>query len=118
MAFRKDVENVTEVPVSPAQPSAFLRSLVKLTKRHTDALQSASADIDDDTLNDQAAAFTENLKGSADAIRSNLGGSQFGEFDMVFSALNYPRRDDSRRHGLDWKPELSPIKTVDEPGGT
>ncbi|WP_436907490.1 hypothetical protein [Halosimplex marinum] len=89
MAFRKDVEDVIEEPVSPAQPSAFLRSLVKLTKRHTDALQDAIADIDDDNLNDQVAAFTENVKRNADAVQSNLEGSQFGEFDVVFSALNF-----------------------------
>jgi hypothetical protein len=89
MAFRKDVEDVIEEPVSPAQPSAFLRSLVKLTRRHTDALQNAIADIDDDNLHDQVAAFTENVKGNADAVQSSLEGSQFGEFDVVLSALNY-----------------------------
>ena len=89
MAFRKDVEDVIEEPVSPAQPSAFLRSIVKLTKRQTDALQDAIADIDDDNLNDQVAKFTENVKRNADAVQSNLEGSQFGEFDVVFSALNY-----------------------------
>ncbi|GAB3691973.1 hypothetical protein GCM10028857_29990 [Salinarchaeum chitinilyticum] len=89
MAFRKDVEDVIEEPVSPAQPSAFLRAIVKLTKRQTDALQDAIATIDDETLNDQVAEFTENVKGNADAVQSNLEGSQFGEFDVVFSALNY-----------------------------
>ena len=89
MSFRKDVEDVIEESVSPAQPSAFLRSLVKLTERHTDALQSATADIDDDNLNDQMAAFTESVKQNADAVQSNLEGSQFGGFDVVFSALNY-----------------------------
>jgi hypothetical protein len=33
------------------------------------------------------AEFTENLKQNADAVRSNLEGSQFGEFDVVLSAL-------------------------------
>jgi hypothetical protein len=89
MAFRKDVEDVIKEPVSPAQPSAFLRSLVKLTKRHTDALQDVIADIDDDNLNDQVAAFTENVKGNADAVENGLKDAQFGEFDVVFSALNY-----------------------------
>ncbi|WP_313691616.1 hypothetical protein [Halorarum halobium] len=58
---------------------------MKLTKRHTDAL----ADIDNDNLNDQVAAFTENVKRNADAVQSNLEGSQFGEFDVVFSALSF-----------------------------
>ena len=89
MAFRKDVEDVIEEPVSPAQPSAFLRSLVKLTRRHADAVLDAVEDIDDETLNDQVATFAENLKRNADAVQSSLKGSQFGEFDVIFSALNY-----------------------------
>jgi hypothetical protein len=89
MAFRKDVEDVIEEPVSPAQPSAFLRSLVKVTERHAEAVSDAVQGIDDETLTDQVVEFTENLKGNADAVRSNLEGAQFGEFDVIFSALNY-----------------------------
>ena len=89
MVFRKDVEDVIEEPVSPVQPSAFLRSLVKLTKRRAEAVGDATQDIDDEALNDQVARFTENVKGNADAVQSSLEGSQFGEFDVVFSALNY-----------------------------
>jgi hypothetical protein len=89
MAFRKTVEDVIEEPVSPAQPSAFLRSIVRLTKRHADALQEAIADIDDEGLNDQVTEFTENLKTNATAVENGLEDAQFGEFDVVFSALNY-----------------------------
>ncbi|MFB6165165.1 MAG: hypothetical protein ABEJ31_08400, partial [Haloarculaceae archaeon] len=87
--FRHDVEEVIREPVSPAQPSAFLRSLVKLTKRRAEAVQESIADIDDEKLNDQVETFVENLKGNAETVESNLEGSQFGEFDVVFSALNY-----------------------------
>ncbi|WP_277543837.1 hypothetical protein [Haloarcula laminariae] len=45
MAFRKDVEDIIKEPVSPAQPSAFLRSLVKLTKRRAEAVLDAIQDI-------------------------------------------------------------------------
>ena len=89
MAFRRDVEDVIEEAVSPAQPSAFLRSLVTLTERRAEAVSDAIQDIDDETLDDQVAQFTANVKGNADAVQRNLEGSQFGEFDVVFSALNY-----------------------------
>jgi hypothetical protein len=89
MAFRKDVEDIIEEPVSPAQPSAFLRSLVKLTKRHAEAVSDATRDTDDETLDGQVAGFTEDLKANADAVQSSLEGSRFGEFDVVLSALNY-----------------------------
>ena len=89
MAFRKDVEDVIEEPVSPAQPSAFLRSLVKLTKRRAEAVSDAIQNIDNESLNDQVEEFVGNVEENADSVRSNLEGSQFGEFDVVFSALNY-----------------------------
>jgi hypothetical protein len=89
MEFRRDVEDVIEESVSPAQPSAFLRSLVKLTKRRAEAVSDATQDIDDETLNDLVVEFTENVKRNADAVESNLDGSQFGEFDVVFSALDF-----------------------------
>jgi len=119
MSFRRDVEAVIEEPVSPAQPSAFLRSLVQLTERHADAVSDAVREIDDETvdgetageqtacdetaddetlddgtlgdesLDDQVAAFTENLKRNAEAVRHSLDGAQFGEFDVVAAALNY-----------------------------
>ncbi len=86
MAFRKDVEDVIEEPVSPAQPSAFLRSIVKLTKRRAEAVSDAIQNIDNESLNDQVEEFVGNVEENADSVRSNLEGSQFGEFDVVFSA--------------------------------
>ena len=62
---------------------------MKLTKRHAEAVSDAIREIDDETLNDQVAEFIENVKGNADAVQSNLEDFQFGEFDVVFSALNY-----------------------------
>jgi hypothetical protein len=89
MAFRNDVEDVIEDSVSPAQPSAFLRSLVTLTKRHAEAVSDAIQDIDDEALNNRVAVFTENVTGNADAVENGLEDAQFGEFDVVFSALNF-----------------------------
>ncbi len=89
MAFRRDVEDVIEEAVSPAQPSAFLRALVTLTEQRAEAVSDAIQGIDDETLDDQVAQFTANVRGNADAVQRNLEGSQFGEFDVVFSALNY-----------------------------
>ncbi|MFB6109550.1 MAG: hypothetical protein ABEJ60_01575, partial [Halodesulfurarchaeum sp.] len=89
MEFRSDVEELIEESVSPAQPSAFLRSLVKLTKRRAEGVKEAIEDIDDAELNEQVELFIENVRENADTVRNNLEGSQFGEFDVVFSALNY-----------------------------
>ncbi len=89
MSFRRDVEDVIQEPVSPAQPSAFLRSLVKLTRRRAQAVQEAVDDIDDENLAEQVEIYVDSVEQNADAVTSNLEGAQFGEFDVVFSALNY-----------------------------
>jgi len=109
MSFRRDAEEMIEEPVSPAQPSAFLRSLVRLTERHADAVSEAvrgvdargsdgetTADeipgdetLDNETLDDQVATFTQNLRRNAETVRRSLDGAQFGEFDVVAAALNY-----------------------------
>ncbi|MFB6143169.1 MAG: hypothetical protein ABEJ30_07485 [Halorientalis sp.] len=89
MTFRRDVESLLEEPVSPAQPSAFLRSLVDLTRRRAETVQSAVEDIDSDRLDQQVERFVDNLEDNAEAVAANLEGAQFGEFDVVFSALNY-----------------------------
>ncbi len=89
MAFRSDVEDVIEEPVSPAQPSAFLRSLVKLTKQRANAVDDAVAAIDDADLNDRVAGFVEDVERNAAAVEQSLDGAQFGTFNVVFAALNY-----------------------------
>lgn len=89
MSFRKDVEKVIDEPVSPAQPSAFLRSLVKLTKRRAETVAETVKEIDDVELNEQVEDYVDSVRENAESVRKNLEDSQFGEFDVVFSALNY-----------------------------
>jgi len=89
MAFRRDVEDVIEEPVSPAQPSAFLRSLVELTRRRAGSVRNAVNDVDDPSLTEQIGTLVDSVEANAAAVAENLSGSQFGEFDVVFSALNY-----------------------------
>lgn len=89
MDFRRDVETLIEEPVSPVEPSAFLRSIVKLTKRQADAVEEALKSADSGDLNQQIETFLEDVKRNANAVRSNLEDSRFGDFDVVFSALNY-----------------------------
>ena len=89
MDFRRDVETLIEEPVSPVQPSAFLRSIVKLTERRAEAVEAALRGADSEGPNRQIEKFLESVKWNANAVRSNREGARFGEFDIVFSALNY-----------------------------
>ncbi|MEE6209100.1 hypothetical protein U3A55_02865 [Salarchaeum sp. III] len=87
--FREDVAELLDEPVSPAMPSAFLRALVSLTEDRVDALEAAVEDIEDDALTDAVDEYADNLRGNAKAVEDQLDGAQFGEFDVVWAALNY-----------------------------
>jgi hypothetical protein len=90
MSFRSDVADAVETAVSPAEPSAFLRSLVRATKEHATAVEAA---VDDDAidgeLQDRLSAYLDSVIGNADAVTDQLDGANFGEYDVVRAALNY-----------------------------
>jgi len=87
--FREDVADALSEPVSPAMPSAFLRALVSLTEARVEALEDAVADAENDDLREDVNEYADNLRENAEAVESQLEGAQFGEFDVVWAALNY-----------------------------
>ncbi|MFB6301314.1 MAG: hypothetical protein ABEH78_00400 [Haloferacaceae archaeon] len=95
LSFRRDVEGVTDAAVSPAEPSAFLRALVRATETRATALAAAvdgNGDRDangDATLAERVDAYVDDVVGNADAVTDQLEGATFGEFDVVWAALNY-----------------------------
>ena len=89
LSFRRDVEDIIDEPVGPAQPSAFLRSLVALTDRRAAAVQTAVQGIDSERLAAQVERFVPDLQDNARRVARGLDGAQFGEFDVLLSALNY-----------------------------
>jgi hypothetical protein len=88
MDFREYSQEIIGQP-TPADPSAFLRWLVKATERRASALRSTIADNDDDQLRAEVDEFTESIIGNATEVREELEGATFGEFGVVFAALNY-----------------------------
>jgi hypothetical protein len=84
LQFRDDAADLLDVPVSPARPSQFLRALVQTAGRHArDLRDAAGAD------HDEVAALTESLIGNAERVAGDLDGAQFGEFDVLSTALNF-----------------------------
>ena len=83
LTFRRDAERLLDETVSPVEPSAFLRALVASTRDRAERLRSAVAEGSD------AAAYADDVTGNADAVTEQLEGAQFGEFDVVWAALNY-----------------------------
>nr|WP_303647574.1 hypothetical protein [Haloarchaeobius amylolyticus] len=89
MTFREDVREVVTEPVAPAEPSALLRTLVLTSRDHAQDLRDAIADDDEEAVRDMVDELTDSLIQNAEDVASDLEGSTFGEFDVVFAALDY-----------------------------
>jgi len=88
MDFREFVGEMYGHP-SPVDPSAFLRELVDETQHRAEALRDAVSGSDNDDLREEVDEFTDSLTGNADAVRTQLDGAQFGEFDVLHAALDF-----------------------------
>ena len=88
MDFRDYTEEVIGEP-SPADPSAFLRNLVDVSQDRAEAVRDGLSDIESDQLQWEVDQFTESVIGNSEAVRDQLEGGTFGNFDVVFAALNY-----------------------------
>ena len=87
-AFRSDVSEVIEESVSPTEPSAFLRALVRSTEHRADELADSLTDLDDD-LAERIREFVDGIEENSRSVRAGLDGAQFGEFDVIRSALDF-----------------------------
>jgi len=86
LSFRDDAVDAAEMDVAPAEPSAFLRGLVEATREQADALAAAAPEGE---AGDAVDAYVSNLTENARVVADQLDGAQFGEFDVVWAALNY-----------------------------
>jgi len=82
MAFREDVADLLgETP--PAEPSAFLRTLVTETADRARAVGEAAGD------DDEIAQLVDSTTGNADSVAERLDGTTFGQFAVVRVALDF-----------------------------
>ncbi|WP_256687489.1 hypothetical protein [Halococcus qingdaonensis] len=88
MDFRSYTRDLIGQPM-PADPSMFLRVVIDAARRRAEALRSAVADNDDDQLRAEVDEFTESIVGNAEEVDEELDGATFGEFDVLFAALNF-----------------------------
>jgi len=88
MEFREDVEDILETPVSPADPSAFLRALVEVTGERAEAVRDR-LDTDDDTLRDYVDELVSSTTGNAQQVSDSLEGEKFGRYSVLSAALNF-----------------------------
>ena len=74
---------------TPADPSAFLGTIVEASEDRAERLQAAVEGNDNDQFVDEIDEFVGSLTGNADTVRERLDGATFGTFDVLFAALDY-----------------------------
>ncbi|ADJ14664.1 hypothetical protein [Halalkalicoccus jeotgali] len=89
MEFRRDIESKTEQDVSPPEPAAFLRELVAGIEDHAEALRDAVAGNYDGELEREIIEYVEALDDHAEAVREKIENTQFGTFDVIWTALDF-----------------------------
>lgn len=88
MDFRDYTEELIGTP-SPADPSAFLRNIIDVSQERAEAVRDGFDDIESDQLRWEIDQFTQSVIGNSETVRDQLDGGTFGNFDVVFAALNY-----------------------------
>jgi len=90
MSFRADVADAVDADISPAEPSAFLRTMVRATGEQAAAVDDAlSRESLSEELTDLLSRYLDSITGNADTVSDQLDGASFGEFDVLNAALNY-----------------------------
>lgn len=88
LEFREDTADAIEAPVSPSRPSEFLRALIQESGRSAENLRDSVGEKEG-SLADDVESLTNDLVKNAERVSEGLDGAQFGEFDVVSSALNF-----------------------------
>jgi hypothetical protein len=88
LEFREDTADAIDAPVSPSRPSEFLRALIQESGRSAENLRESVAG-EEGSLADDVESLTKDLVENAELVSKGLDGAQFGDFDVVSSALNF-----------------------------
>jgi hypothetical protein len=87
--FRRDVADALDVPATPPEPSAFLRSLVDSVGNRAHRVGELIEDCADEEARERVSAYADSLTTNADEVTDTLEGEQFGTFDVLSAALNF-----------------------------
>jgi hypothetical protein len=88
IAFRDDVGEMIEPPVSPPEPSAFLRELVAAVTARASTIEDAVGD-DDSRAAAELRKFAEKTIEHGEQVQEDLAEEEFGSFEVIVAALNY-----------------------------
>lgn len=89
MNFRADVADVIKADVSPSRPAQFIRALIQVSAERAKELQDAVSDSADNDFRQEINDFSNSLIGNAEQVAKGLDNANFGEFDVISSAINF-----------------------------
>lgn len=89
MAFRRDVEDRLDEPVSPSDPAEFLQSLLGTVQDDARRVERIVRSGGGGTHAEEIAAFSDEVSTNAAAVSRRFEGAAFGTFDVVSAALDF-----------------------------
>ncbi|WP_245626049.1 hypothetical protein [Haloparvum sedimenti] len=95
LSFRDDAAEAVGEAVAPAEPAAFLRTLVEASRERAAAFGAATdGRVADAELAARIGDYVEGVTGNAASVARRLEGAEFGTFDVLLAALdfNYSRK--------------------------
>ncbi|QLG29431.1 hypothetical protein HUG10_05950 [Halorarum halophilum] len=87
--FRNDVESWLDVSPAPPDPSSFMEAVVDGIQDYARNLQTAADGCEDEPTREQVNDLAESLIEHAAAVGEGLEDATFGEFDVLYSALDF-----------------------------
>ncbi|MGM0421358.1 MAG: hypothetical protein ACQEQG_10220 [Bacillota bacterium] len=89
LQFREDAADIIQAQVSPSRPAQFIRALVQVSADRAKDLRESVSDSTDKNFRQEINDFTNSLIGNAERVAEGLNNAQFGEFDVISSALDF-----------------------------
>jgi hypothetical protein len=88
MSFRADVEQIFDES-SPAEPAAFLRTLIDSSRTTAESLREEVAGHSNDEIEEQVDQLVDNIVTNAEVVSDEIEDRTFGEYAVVKAALDY-----------------------------
>lgn len=89
LKFRRDVEDVANVPATPADPTRMLDLLVAAIRDRTTELADAIADHDNDEYRHQVIQYTDSVRANTEQVDETLDKADVSAFDALSAAVEY-----------------------------
>ena len=74
---------------APADPSAFLHEIIKVTQQRAKVLEGTMESTDKDDLRNEVNEFVDSITSNAETVCDKLEDARFGTFDVVYASMDY-----------------------------